>query len=150
MLDEDHSRAVELEKAVDQGGQVKESEEKVEHQARVGIILVPLLFDERDRLHGQEKTSSKQERDNAKEGDDKKMRRVISCPEKHVKGCESRTEERDEKSSDRRMIRLSEMQKFHGPQPRERFTCRLLWNQLFVKSCKKITCIKREESLLLA
>jgi hypothetical protein len=149
MLDEDHSRMAEFEKTVGQGGEVKESKEKVEYQARVGIILVPLLFDEKDRLYREEKACTKKHRDDTKEGDDKETRRIISDPEKHVKRCESSTEERDEKSGDRMMICLSEMQKFHGLQPMERLTCRLRWDRLFVKSCKKITCIKGDEFLIL-
>jgi hypothetical protein len=126
-------RAVELEKTVDQGGEVKKSEEKVEHQTRVGVILVPLFFDERDRLHGQEDTCRKQNRNNAQKGDKKAGGSIVSFAEKHVKRCESCAEERHEESCNRRVIRLSEMQKFHDPQPREDFVSRILCNRSLVK-----------------
>jgi hypothetical protein len=133
VLDKSDLRAVELDKTVDQRGEVKKNEEKVEYQTRVGVILVPLLFDEGDRLYRQKKTRSKQDRDDAEKGDEKAIGPIISFAEKHVEGCESCAEKRHEESGNRRVIGLSEMQKFHVPQPRAKFVLRILWNRSLVK-----------------
>jgi hypothetical protein len=90
--------AVEFEKTVDQGAQVKEREKDVERQTRVGIILVPFFFDKGDGLHGQKNPGCKKKWDNAEETDEETIRPVILFSVEHVKRSESRAEERHEES----------------------------------------------------
>ena len=111
-------RASELEKTVDQRGEVKKSEKKVEHQTRVGVILVPFFLNERDGFHGKKKTCAKQERDNAEKGDKKKIGPIIPFAVEHVKRRESCAQERRQESCDGEVICLSEMLKFHAREPR--------------------------------
>ena len=99
-----------------------------------------------DRLYRQKETRCKQDRDDAEEGDEKAIGRIISFAEKHVERSESCAEERHEESCNRRVIRLSEMQKFHGPQPEERFVFKILGNRLLVKGGKRNLLASEEAS----
>jgi hypothetical protein len=145
-LDKADLWTVELQGTVQHGGEVKESEEKVEHQTRVGVILVPLLFDERDGFQRQKETRCKQDWDDAEEGDEKAIGPIISFSEKHVKRSESCAEERHEEPCNRRVIRLTEMQKLHGRRPNRVFVFNILANRLLVKGGKRNLLASRRVS----
>lgn len=51
---------------------------------------------------------------------------IVSSAEEHVKGGNSSSQERQEKSCNRKMICFSEMQEFHGPNRRPTVVLRIL------------------------